>query len=127
MAPTSKKRKASELEDDAKPVKEQTLEDGANPAKNGQKSPSAEHHMSKEEAQDTEYDLAVPPFSIQAPARPHKRKSKIVDDVHEAIEDGGFPHLAIKYTIRPGSIWINMRPYRNFIGTLGHSACFHDD
>ncbi len=119
MAPTSKKRKASALEDDAKPVKEETLEDGVNPAKNGHKSPSAERNMPIEESQDMDYDVAVPPFEIQAPARPHKRKSKAVDDVHEAIEDGGFPHLAIKYTIRPGSVWTAMKPYRNFIGKLG--------
>ena len=128
MAPTSRKRKASTLEDDARPVKEEAVEDGVNPAKNGHKSPSAERTMAKDQSQDIPedtYDIAVPPFQIQCPARPHKRKSKAVDDVHEAIEDGGFPHLAIKYTIRPGSIWTAMKPYRNFIGKLNDDVFSH--
>lgn len=104
----TKKRKASALEEDATPVK------------NGHQSPSADRGVKKEEGKkipDDLYDMADTPFKVECPAHPHKRKSKVVDDVFgPEHEDGGFKNLDITYAVRPGSAWSALKPYRNFIG-----------
>jgi hypothetical protein len=104
----NKKRKASALEEDATPVK------------NGQKSPSADPTVKKEEVKKTSdelYETADTPFRVECPVHSSKRKSKAFDDVlGPEREDGGFTNLNITYAVRPGSAWSGLKPYRNFIG-----------
>ena len=107
-APSPKKRKASALDDDTKPIK------------NGHRSSTDSHKIRKEQSEDIFDDVSETkeiPFIIECPARSNKRKSKGKDDVFgPQIEDGGFKPLAVSYAIRPGSAWSNMKTYRNFIG-----------
>ena len=108
----TKKRKASALEDDATPVK------------NGHKSSTSDQGTKKEGAKkalEDIYDTGETPFRVECPAH-SKRKSKAVDDVFgPEHEDGGFENLDITYSVRPGSAWTTLKPYRNFIGK--HVQC----
>jgi hypothetical protein len=111
----NKKRKASVLEEDATPVKY------------GQKSPSSDRVMKKDEGMklpDDYYDRPDP-LIVECPAHPKKRKSSAGDDVFgPEHESAGFANLDITYAVRPGSAWSSLKPYRNFIGEHVLSTLF---
>ena len=90
----SKKRKASDLEDDTKAIEEEDPGDQADEIGPGELT-----------------------FEVRCPAIPsHKSggKGQKRDIFGPESEDGGFPNLTTTYTITPGSIWGSLRQYRHF-------------
>ncbi|KKY14608.1 putative bah domain-containing protein [Phaeomoniella chlamydospora] len=105
MAPNAKKRKAAEL--DGEPEQTELT--------NGHPSPNAEGRQ--ETPPLIGLDASVVPFKVTCPALQPKKKSKSgKQDIYGPEEsDGGFPKLKISYTIKPGTKWAELKPYRNFI------------
>lgn len=109
MAPNSKKRKASELDNgDTQSTK----------LANGHPSPSTEPHQQTPPL--IGLDATEVPFKLTCPAKHVKLKKtkggKQPDVFGPQDEDGDYPQLNIQYMVKPGSKWSELKPYRNFIG-----------
>lgn len=105
MAPanSAKKRKASELDESGKPVANGKSE--TSDSSNGEPVP----------------EFAMIPFKIHLdPAEgtlpSAKRRKGAADDKFGPLLEESNPNIKVRYTVRPGSKWQNMKPYRNFIG-----------
>jgi hypothetical protein len=103
--PSTKKRKPNPFEESRTPSKKQ------------RKQPKA----AKDESFSPNPSTIVPdeiPFTLECPVRSVAKKAKkqsTKDDVFgPKEEDGGFPTLKIKYAIRPGKAWTDLKTYRNF-------------
>lgn len=115
MVPSSKKRKAAELESDAEPTK----------LANGFASSSADE-KTPETPPPIGLDATEVPYKLQCPAAHLKKKGKAgpKQDIYgPQAEDGGYPQLETTYTVRPGTKWADLKPYRNFIGEYTSCRC----
>jgi len=112
MPPTStqKKRKASELED-PKSSSNEPFTDGTT------KSPE----QSQPQGSLAMPEYAMIPFKIhldppEGTIYPVKRRKGAADDKFGPQLEATEEQIKLRYTVRPGSKWQSMKPYRNFIG-----------
>lgn len=128
MAASAKKRKAQVLDEES-PIPIRKRKNAVKKQVNGGKSPlspsaTEENGHEVENGESSMYATQKEEilFQVKCPAASDsatkKRKSR-ADTFGPVSEDGGFPNLAINYTITPGSEWSSLRQYRNFIGKLG--------